>query len=61
MQWYFINKQIGGNRSGRNQSTKIHFNSPVKIIYKKRKLLRFKDLQMTSNPQPPLCEVLVGR
>ena len=34
MQRYFIKKQIGGGggggSDGRNQSTKIHFDSPVK-------------------------------
>ena len=34
---FFFEKQIGGNRDGRNQSTKIHFDSPVKIIEKKKK------------------------
>ena len=27
-----LKKQIGGNRDGRNQLTKIHFDSPIKII-----------------------------
>ena len=59
-----LKKQIGVNRDGHNQSTKTHFDSPVKIFKRKRKLLRFRDLQITSklNTQPPLCEVhSVGR
>ena len=27
----------GGNRDGRNESTKVHFDSPVKVIEKKKK------------------------
>ena len=52
MQWCFIKKQIGGNRDGRKESAKIHFSfdSPVKKLYKrKRKLLRFRDLQLISS------------
>ena len=52
MQWCFIKKQIGGNRDGRKESAKVHFSfdSPVKKLYKrKRKLLRFRDLQLISS------------
>ena len=49
MQWCFIEKQIGGNRHGRNQSTKIHFDSPVKIIEKKKKAAKIQ--RLTNNEQ----------
>ena len=54
-----LKKQIGVNRDGHNQSTKTHFDSSVKIFKRKRKLLRFRALQITSklNTQPPLLEV----
>ena len=52
MQWCFIKKQIGGNRDGRKESAKIHFSfgSPIKKLYiRKRKMLRFRDLQLISS------------
>ena len=45
----FFEKQIGGNRDGRNQSTKIHFDSPVKIIEKKKKAAKIQ--RLTNNEQ----------
>ena len=45
----FFEKQIGGNRDGRNQSTKIHFDSPVKIIEKKKKAAKIH--RLTNNEQ----------
>ena len=56
----FYRKTNRGNRDGRNQSTKIHFDSPVKIIEKKKKAAKIQRLT-TSNTQPPLCEVHLGR
>ena len=56
MQWCFIEMQIGGNCDGRNQSTKIHFVN----IEKKKKAAKIQR-QLTSNTQPPLCEVQLGR
>ena len=44
MQWCFIEKQIGGNRDGRNESTKVHFDSPVKVIEKKEKAAKIQRL-----------------
>ena len=54
-----LKKQIGVNRDGHNQSTKTHFDSSVKIFKRKRKLLRFRDLQIISklNTQAHLREV----
>ena len=49
MQWCFFEKQIGGNRDGRNQSTKIHFDFPVKIIEKKKKAAKIQ--RLTNNEQ----------
>ena len=46
---FFFEKQIGGNRDGRNQSTKIHFDSPVKIIEKKKKAAKIQ--RLTNNEQ----------
>ena len=43
-----LKKQIGVNRDGPNQSTKTHFDSSVKVFKRKRKLRRFRDLQITS-------------
>ena len=40
----FFEKQMVGYRDGRNQSTKIHFDSPVKIIEKKKKDAKIKRL-----------------
>ena len=45
MQWCFIEKQIGGNRDGRKQSTKIHF----VIIEKKKKAAKIQ--RLTNNEQ----------
>ena len=39
-----LKKQIGGNRDGRNHSTKIRFDSPVNFFERKRKLLRFRNI-----------------
>ena len=49
MVFFFFEKQIGGNRDGRNQSTKIHFDSPVKIIEKKKKAAKIQ--RLTNNEQ----------
>lgn len=49
MQWCFIEKQIGGNRDGRNESTKVHFDSPVKVIEKKKKAAKIQ--RLTNNEQ----------
>ena len=38
-----------GDRDGRNQSTKIHFDSPVKIIEKKKKAAKIQ--RLTNNEQ----------
>ena len=38
----FFWKTNGGNRDGRNQSTKIHVDSPVKIIEKKKKAAKIQ-------------------
>ena len=47
--FFFFEKQIGGNRDERNQSTKIHFDSPVKIIEKKKKAAKIQ--RLTNNEQ----------
>ena len=52
MQWCFVEKQIGGgggDRDGRNQTTKIHFDSPVKVIEKKKKAAKIQ--RLTNNEQ----------
>ena len=52
MQWCFVEKQIGGgggDPDGRNQSTKIHFDSPVKVIEKKKKAAKIQ--RLTNNEQ----------
>ena len=48
---FLKNKQgtIGGNRDGRNQSSQIHFDSPVKIIEKKKKAAKIQ--RLTNNEQ----------
>ena len=67
MQWCFFEKQMGGiggggGRDGRNQSTKIRVDSPVKIIEKKKKAAEIQ--RLTNSEQhstPTLCEVHLGR
>ena len=49
MQWCFFEKRIGGDRDGRNESTKIHFDSPLKIIEKKKKAAKIQ--RLTNNEQ----------
>ena len=49
MQWCFFEKQIGGNRDGRNQPSQIHFDSPVKIIEKEKKAANIQ--RLTNNEQ----------
>ena len=46
---FFFEKQIGGHRDGRHQATKIHFDSPVKIIEKKKKAAKIQ--RLTNNEQ----------
>ena len=41
-----LKKQIGGNRDGRNQSTKIHFDSPVKNRKKEIEKESYLDLEI---------------
>ena len=57
----FFEKQIGGSRDGRNQSTKIHFDSPVKIIEKKKNVAKIQRLTNNEQHSTPLCEVHLGR
>ena len=45
----FFGKTNRGNRDGRNQSTKIRFDSPVKIIEKKKKSAKIQ--RLTNNEQ----------
>ena len=49
MQRYFIKKQMGGggNRDGRNQSTKIHFDFPVKKILKEKESYLDLEIEMS--------------
>ena len=42
--FFFFEKQIGGNRDRRHQSTKVHFDSPLKIIEKKKKAAKIQRL-----------------
>ena len=54
----FFWKTNRGDRDGRNESTKIHFDSPLKIIEKKKKAAKIQ--RLTNNEQhstPSLCEV----
>ena len=45
----FYRKTNRGNRDGRNKSTKIHFDSPVKIIEKKKRAAKIQ--RLTNNEQ----------
>ena len=45
----FFWKTNRGDRDGRNESTKIHFDSPLKIIEKKKKAAKIQ--RLTNNEQ----------